>query len=277
MKQSIILLLAIFALVTFGVTSCKQEKEQSVTNTTVVPDGGGQENTRTVVIRDGSKEDSSLVSIEFPTYPNASLNVSITEQLNEQLGGLYEGDYADCDSFARFYSAYFIKEMKKMRDEFEDFEPEMPFCRELTITKGYETDAWVTFDLQTYEFSGGAHGGGVAYGITFRKSDGRHVGRDMLAPERDPMEWNNLLKQGLMKYFEAKDETELENCLIDVSLYDIPMPAYGVSFVPDGLSFVYQQYEIAPYAAGRPNFTIPYDKLRPFLNITGRRLLDLCK
>ncbi len=249
--------------------------------TTTIPSGcqkpsnsEQQTTTRTVDVRNGNGEDSALVSIEFPTYPDERLNLSITEQLNEQLGGLYEGDYADCDSFARCYASHYMDEISEMRSEFEGYEPEMPFERELTITRGYETDRLVTFDLQTYEFSGGAHGGGLAYGITFRKSDGRRMDQNILSISHDAVEWNEMLKRGLMEYFEVKTESDLEGFLMDVELYNIPMPSCGVSFAANGLSFVYQQYEIAAYACGRPNFVIPYDKLRPFLNVTGRRLLD---
>ena len=35
----------------------------------------------------------------------------------------------------------------------------------------------------------------------------------------------------------------------------------------------FEQYEIAPYAAGMPSFQISYEKLASFLNERGQRLL----
>ena len=96
----------------------------------------------------------------------------------------------------------------------------------------------------------------------------------LLAVRPDAVEWNEMLKHGLMEYFEVKNETDLEACLQGVEMYDIPMPACGVSYGPNGMDFVYQQYEVACYAAGLPSFTIPYDKLKPCLNVTGRRLVE---
>jgi len=164
-----------------------------------------------------------------------------------------------------------MKEMHSGGFEDPDFDP--VYSREVTITKGYETDRFVTFDIQTYEYDGGVHGGGAAYGMTFRKSDGRYIDENVLNTGNDPLEWNEILKKGLMEYFEVSTEEDLESCLMDVDLYCIPMPSCGISFTEQGLSIIYQQYEIAAYAMGRPNFVIPYEKLKPFLNVTGRRLL----
>lgn len=232
------------------------------------------ETSRNISIALGNSQDSVNVSIDVPTYADSKVNAAIMEQLSEQLGGTYEGDYADCDSFVRFCAQKYMKELADLRAEFEDFDPGMPFERSLTVKKSYETDLLVTYDVQTYEFSGGAHGGASSYGITFRKSDGRQMGQNtLLTPNPEAFEWNEMLKSGLMEYFEAKNESDLEACLQGVETYNIPMPACGVSFGPDGMNFVYQQYEIACYAAGMPSFTIPYDKLKPCLNVTGRRLL----
>ena len=248
------------ALVGLATTSCTKETKETSRNITVAL---------------GNNQDSVNVSIDVPTYADSKVNAAIMEQLNEQLGGTYEGDYADCDSFVRFCAQKYMKEMKDLRDEFEDFDMGIPFERSLKVEKGYETDKLVTYNIQTYEFSGGAHGGTTSYGMTFRKSDGRQMGvNTLLTPRPEGVDWNDMLKQGLMEYFEAKNETDLEACLQGVEVYDIPMPACGVNFGPDGMNFVYQQYEIACYAAGMPNFTIPYEKLQPCLNTTGRKLLS---
>lgn len=51
--------------------------------------------------------------------------------------------------------------------------------------------------------------------------------------------------------------------------------AYNVSFGEDGMTVIFDEYEIAPYASGLPEFTIPYEKFARFLNARGERLLDL--
>ncbi len=50
---------------------------------------------------------------------------------------------------------------------------------------------------------------------------------------------------------------------------------YNVSFEEDGLIVIFGEYEIAPYASGMPEFSIPYEKISRFLNASGQRLLAL--
>ena len=84
-----------------------------------------------------------------------------------------------------------------------------------------------------------------------------------------------LLKKGLKEYFnEAGDDVIktdkqlMENLqLSDDAKGLIPLPAWMPC--PDekgkGLAFIYQQYEIACYAVGMPNFVLTWDELKPFL------------
>ena len=55
----------------------------------------------------------------------------------------------------------------------------------------------------------------------------------------------------------------------------IPFPAWTPYPSEDGLVFTYQQYEIASYAAGMPEFTIPYADLRPYLTPEAKALVGL--
>ena len=41
---------------------------------------------------------------------------------------------------------------------------------------------------------------------------------------------------------------------------------YYAAVTADGLKIYYQQYDIAPYAAGFPTALIPYDKLSNYMN-----------
>ena len=43
------------------------------------------------------------------------------------------------------------------------------------------------------------------------------------------------------------------------------MPATSPYFTADGIVFTYQQYEIAPYAAGQPSFTLSYKDVASYL------------
>lgn len=225
---------------------------------------------RNIELADGAGLDSAHVKFILPDYSDNRLNESILEQLNEALGGSYEGSYADPDSMARHYLATYLQEM---REERADFDAEMGFERSLSVERTYETDRLVTINVQLYEYSGGAHGGTLCYGMTFRKSDGRRMSMNTLNNMVGDEGWSSLQKEGLMDYFEVKTDSGLQDMLYDVETYMIPAPQFEPYFSENGMEFVYQQYEIAPYAAGLPSYTISYNRLSKYLNVTGRRLV----
>ena len=43
----------------------------------------------------------------------------------------------------------------------------------------------------------------------------------------------------------------------------------------DGVTIVFNTYDIAPYSAGEQTFFIPYDLVKPYLNDYGLHLLEL--
>ena len=73
---------------------------------------------------------------------------------------------------------------------------------------------------------------------------------------------------------DVNSDENLKEMLIGVDdVNRIPLPAAAPYFTKEGLCFCYQQYEIAPYAAGMINFTIPYGKIRSFLTSEAQELI----
>ena len=150
--------------------------------------------------------------------------------------------------------------------------PDVPqLASEIQITRGYETPKLVTFNFSSYEYGGGAHGGSVGSGMTFRKTDGRRIGWELFST----VKMQSILRNGLKEYFEVKTDEELENSLSLESIYNIPLPVTPPLFTEKGIVVIYQQYEIAAYAAGMPNFTIPYEEILPYLTPEAKRLIGL--
>lgn len=224
------------------------------------------------------------LTIDFPVSGNATLVNAIREYISESLGstygggeedtkqGSYSGDLADGDKMADYYFDLKVKEFQAMYNEMkQDGMPEIPELASSTkITKDYETDRIVTYLFSSYENGGGAHGGAVGSGMTFRKSDGRRVDWDMFSSGK----MQTVLRDGLKEYFEVKTDEELASNLTLTETYLLPMPVTPPIFGKDGIIVTYQQYEIAPYAAGMPSFVIPYNKAKAMMNNTGKQLIN---
>lgn len=135
----------------------------------------------------------------------------------------------------------------------------------------YENDDYVTLFSQSYLYLAGAHGTTTTQGATFRKSDGKRCGWDLLSniPRPDLI---RRIKAGLMDYYDIHGETEegmskddqLREILFDME-YDtyekhFPLPASTPYLTGDGVVLTYQQYEICAYAYGMPEVIIKRKK-----------------
>lgn len=136
----------------------------------------------------------------------------------------------------------------------------------LNLDKVYETDRIAVFRSQDFLYLGGAHGGIVGEGpMTFDKQSGMRLRSFFEAGCEEQMQ--SLLRQGLEEYFEIRMEaagTRLEDHLF-LSGDLIPLPKWAPEPCKEGLTFIYQQYEIAAYVDGMPEFTLPYEDVAPFL------------
>lgn len=144
-----------------------------------------------------------------------------------------------------------------------------------SLVKTDETDRYAVFVNEDYVYLGGAHGGIVGQGpMTFDKKTG-----DLVETFLEPGCLNDiqpLLRKGIAEYFSIYGEDVTPENVDEYLMTDngvIPFPAWTPFPAENGLGFLYQQYEIAPYSAGMPGFTIPYDDILPFLTAEAKALL----
>lgn len=215
---------------------------------------------------------------DYPKGGNAILTNAISEYISEQLGGTYSGPLTTKDSLIAYYGRQQTTRLDEMAKDMQG-SAAAPLYYSEEIKVATETDRYVTYTDLSESFMGGAHGISTMSGTTFRKSDGRRFGYEMLRNTNSD-DFRALLKEGLRQYFtatgmEVGNDEQLAQLLLNNNGVDyLPLPQAAPYLTADGMAFVYQPYEIAPYAAGRPSFTIPYDKIRPFLTETIIKLLD---
>lgn len=145
------------------------------------------------------------------------------------------------------------------------------------LNVAFDTDNFIVFHDECYFYMGGAHGGVAGNGyMTFDKRTGA-LFTDFLKPGA-VQDLQPLIIEGIQSYYascgEPLGEQELRDCLfLDGDL--IPLPSDLPGPAADGLHFVYQQYEIACYADGMVSFTIPYDRIEPYLTPAAKQLLGI--
>lgn len=213
------------------------------------------------------------VKADFPTSGNFLVVNSIREWMSEQMGGSFAGTPENGKAMLTHYAQQRLQDLNDCSKNFgvEDssFIAGMVFDTDILFEKAYETDQYVTYHYHEQGYSGGAHGWNIAHGQTFRKSDGRRIGIDIFQKE----ELDNLtalVKKRILKDFFENDTTEFRNALFEEYF---PLPEYPPYLTKTGVVFIYQQYEIAPYAIGMPSCDVPYSSLEPMLTQAGKMLL----
>lgn len=139
------------------------------------------------------------------------------------------------------------------------------------VTAGGEI---VSCIFDSYIYSGGAHGSTRHTAQSFRRSDGTPLDYDFVFPAQTRAELIALIRDALREqYFD--EQTGGAASLADALLIEpasLALPVAQPEFREDGVTFTYQQYEIAPYAAGMPSCTLPYDIIIPLMSVEAAAL-----
>lgn len=208
---------------------------------------------------------------EFPEDTLSVLSKAVGEYVSETLGGTWEGSCVDYDGILEHYVSGLSSTYSEM---FSGFPADEIRCFDMVeIFKQAENDKFVTFGVTHEMYLGGAHGSYLIGGMTFRKSDGRRIGWDVFTGRYND-KFMRLVKDGLKEYWGLSSDEELRSYFLDENdFYSIPLPECPPLFTEQGVQFVYNEYEIAAYAYGRPTFTIPYSEISDYMMVTAKRLL----
>lgn len=210
---------------------------------------------------------SFSISVDFPDPEQAPLLANAyAEWIMECLSFDYNDNLLDINHMIR---SFFARTYKSETNEGGPFFSQT----QCTIKKTFENSQLVTFvcDGSTY-FIGAAHGTPYSFGATFRKGDGKIFGSNLF---RTPFD-NDLLIQGLKKYFNCSSDNQLLQCLVGDydSTFEIPMPSNQPWVEADGIHYVYQPYEIAAYSDGFPTVVIPFSQAAPALTPLANNLIN---
>ena len=218
------------------------------------------------------------IHVEYPVSGNAVLVDSLRKYIAEVLG--VDAKLANNkDALLKAAVDKGYATMKESRKEMLVDRSEIPpFYYDYQITKIAEGNDYLTMHSKYEEFQGGAHGGAIAIGTTFRKSNGKRMGWNMLKNTASP-QFRNLIKKGLKDYFKeageevVTDEQLKDNLIIEGGIENLPLPQNPPTLEKNGMLFCYQQYEIAAYAIGMPSFILSFDELLPFLTEEAKEMI----
>ncbi len=210
------------------------------------------------------------------------------DEVSKKKPRIYDGDMRDGRSCVDFYGCYGIQTLSETLRPMAEEGMDMPYENDIQL--GIEDSVhgltYTTYSGYHYIYLGGAHGSTMGISQTFRNSDGRRMGWNMLDLSKKA-QIAKLIRKGLADYFGEVDGTKVnEENLNDFLMlwddpdtpqneleYGIPMPATEPYMYQGAMHFTYQQYEIAAYAVGMPDAVIAIEDIKDCLSAEGRALL----
>lgn len=193
---------------------------------------------------------------------------------------LFNPTAADIADGRKLASATVAALMDMSRTNFEEFERDsitMSYEFESHFSPVFVSDSLLTYSYSGYVYLGGAHGGAIGVGQTFNRNNGEALtfANTIQPTALDALK--GMIRRALWtQYFKPDAASDGINSLREALLIDpdtLPLPASAPEFMADGLHIIYQQYEIACYAAGMPAVVLSYDSVAPLIRPSVRPLL----
>ena len=191
---------------------------------------------------------------------------------------MYSGNIDNGKDVVSYYCKGTIQYLKEQCSQLREAGmTEMPHLScDVSVRKTYENNAYVTYTTSTYSFLGGAHGSAMTYSVNIAKSNASVV--EQVVDTTKTLAMQPLLRAGVVRYLRSIGDNNITVKNLGDYLFIengvVPLPANVPYLAKDGVHFVYQQYEIGPYAMGMVAFTVPYSKIKPFLTKEAKTLID---
>lgn len=200
------------------------------------------------------------INLKYPVFAGGP-GAEAVKRLNDSIGvALYFAANADhalplktaLDSAA----AQLYATLKS--DHEEGFAPGMSYTTELTSEVILQTAKLLSLQMDGYTFSGGAHG----YYYTVLNTFDIGSAESVLLTEliTDTAALRPLLERAFVDaHAEEIADAKLEDLLLDPE-QPLPMPV-NFCIVPSGIRFMYNPYEVAPYAVGQTDIVLSWELL----------------
>ncbi len=249
---------------------------------------------RTIVVEESAPLD--VASATSPTcemvidyqYPTAqSQTDSITPLINTTVQARLLGEAyallppaAAVDSFKNDY-------IRRYRDDIigfyrEDLErikspEEMPqwYNYEMRLTTRYADGrkGILNFTSERMEYTGGAHPNTWGMWLNFRQADGRVLTLDEVFPKESHPQLIALLTERLIAHIAKQMEDKDIRTVDDLNEYGVlnttdMYVSENFLLEADGAAFLYNRYDIAPYAAGAIELRLPYAEVEHIINLS---------
>ncbi len=148
----------------------------------------------------------------------------------------------------------------------KDFEQEYSYManweRQNGVSIVFNDNYFTTLVFFAYQYSGGAHGGYSENFLIIDTKNGKEIKLNDIFDKSALVILQKRMLKKAYAYTNSENATSLEDAGYLVDKIDV---TDNFSLNERGITFVYQQYEIAPYALGMPAFVFTWEEIKDMI------------
>lgn len=213
-----------------------------------------------------SCENCANVSIAIPkALAQTKLSEAINIALREELIALLNFDeQSDAQTIEEAVDA-FAKDYKNLNEKFP--EESTPWEAKIKGDLTYESKKILTIKLESYLFTGGAHGYSTVRFLNFDKLQSTELERQELFNNQEKFE--NFAEVAFRKQENIALDTPINSTgfMFEAERFTLPE---NIGYTEKGILLFYEPYEIASYADGAILLTLPFKDVNTFLKIPAQ-------
>jgi len=181
------------------------------------------------------------------------------------IDALYLGEETSAPSATTIAEAgtQFVETYRTHTAEFPDMELE--YFVEINIRETYNSPQLLSLEMHQYLFTGGAHGYGATFFENFDAQSGEPLIQDALF--RDKTAFLKLAEKEFRKAFEIPENESINATGFWFENDRFYLPE-SIGFSGSNLVMIYNQYDIASYAAGPIELEIPLKDVESYLSFS---------
>jgi hypothetical protein len=260
----------VLILLVFFITDC-QTKTKKINDIRFVT----ADLEKTYHLMENPENPDCRIQLSF-TYPQEYGDREILGKIQTLFVSSYFGEayetYSPQEAVARYTEDYintYKEEMEKdFREEMEESGeiPSNPWFSRYEISSGeivFNRDNLISYTVSIESYTGGAHGSHSVIHRVIDLKTGVFVTEEELFIEGYEKELTQLLVNGITAGKQLKDPKELE----DIGFFSVDEIYPNGNFLIDetGITYSFNEYEIAAYVVGIVDVHIPYEKIKHLL------------
>lgn len=210
------------------------------------------------------------ISIHFPFASGANAD-ELNDSLLNFIEGAKHGEALTRDYFTRMLAHGADEFLQLFRSDIDDAAEDSPdymrgagYYLNVRYSVADAPDSILVCKIEESSYTGGAHGSYMESYLNVDRATGHVISlSDICAPGQEPQLIDAIVKQFLTDY-KCDSLKQLQEEHMIFLLCDEPVVASQFYFSETGVTFVYNEYEIAPYSEGVITTTVPYATMKAF-------------